>query len=300
MVREDVKFRLRAVKQHIEGNVRTEDICGVFGISERTLRRWCRRYKEEGVEGLRYEPRRPDKSPNQTPGRIESRILRMRRKHPTWGARRIHAYLERAGAKVHWITVHRILRRNGLMVRIKKKPKPSKRFQRYHVDSLWQYDIYEFRIADVGKVYVFNLLDDRSRYLVVSRAYRKKRAAEAVNCLWWALRNGRRPKAVYVDNGKSFIAGDFKRFCEEQDIRIIYGRPYNPRGRGKLENFHGVLFRELISQKRFRSLSHFKRELWLFRRGYNKERLHGGIEWKTPSEVYNDRKLMRKAAIKLQ
>jgi hypothetical protein len=31
-----------------------------------------------------------------------------------------------------------------------------------------------------------------------------------------------------------------------------------------------------------------------------KERLHGGIEWKTPAEVYNDKRLMRKAAIKLQ
>ncbi len=298
MVREDVKFRLRAVKQHIEGNVRTEDICRVFGISERTLRGWCKRYRETGVEGLRYLSRKPDRSPNQTARRVEDRILRMKRKHPTWGAKRIHAYLARTGVRMHWRTVHRVLIRNGMMVRVKRKPKPSKRFQRHHVDSLWQYDVYEFRIANVGKVYVFNLLDDRSRYLVMSRAYRKKRAAEAVNCLWWALRNGRRPKAVYVDNGTCFISKDFKRFCEEQAIHIIYGRPYNPRGRGKLESFHGVLFRELISQKRFRSLPHFRRELWLFRRSYNKERLHGGIEWKTPAEVYNDRKLMRKAAIR--
>jgi transposase InsO family protein len=294
MVREDVKFKLRAVRRHIEESVRTEDICDIFGISERTLRRWCRRYRDEGVEGLRCGSRRPDRSPAQTPAGIEARILRMRRKHPAWGAKRIGAYLERAGLDMHWTTVHRVLRRNGLMVRVKRKPKPSKRFQRHHVDSLWQLDVYEFRIADAGRVYVFNILDDRSRYLVMSRAYKRKRAAEAANCLWWALRSGRRPKAVYVDNGTCFIAKDFKRFCEGQDIRIIYGRPYNPKGRGKLERFHGTLFGELISRKRFRSLTHFRRELWLFRRSYNRERLHGGIEWKTPAEVYNDRKLMRK------
>jgi transposase InsO family protein len=298
MVREDVRFRLRAVKQHIDGSVRTEEICHVFGISERTLREWCRRHREEGAEGLRYRSRRPEKSPNQTRAWIERRILRMRRRHPAWGAKRIHAYLGRMGVTVHWTTVHRVLKRNGMMVRIRKRPEPSKRFQRQHVDSLWQLDVYEFRIADVGRVYVFNILDDRSRYLVMSRAYKRKRAAEAANCLWWALRSGRRPKAVYVDNGTCFIAKDFKRFCERQEIRIIYGRPYNPKGRGKLERFHGALFRELISQKRFRSLSHFRREMWLFRRSYNKERLHGGIEWKTPAEVYNDKKLMRKGAIK--
>ena len=294
MVREDVRFRLRAVKQHIDGSVRTEDICRVFGISERTLRGWCRRYREEGAEGLRCRSRRPEKSPDQTPARIEDRILRMRRRHPSWGAKRIQAYLAREGADIHWTTVHRVLRRNGFMVRVRRKPKPSKRFQRHHVDSLWQLDVYEFRIAEVGKVYVFNILDDRSRFLVMSRAYKKKRAAEAVNCLWWALRSGRRPKAIYVDNGTCFIAKDFKRFCGEQGIRIIYGRPYNPRGRGKLERFHGILFMELISQKRFRSLPHFRRELWLYRRSYNRERLHGGIEWATPAEVYNDRKLMKR------
>ena len=182
-------------------------------------------------------------------------------------------------------------------MRVRKKPKPYRRFQRHRVDSLWQMDVYEFRIAGVGKVYVVAILDDRSRYLVMARAYRRHRAREVVNALWWALRNGRWPRAVYVDNGTCFIAGDFKRFCAEQGIRIIYGRPYNPRGRGKLERFHETLFQELISQVRFRSLSHFRRDLWLYRRQYNKLRLHGGIEWKTPAEVYHDRKLMRRQRI---
>lgn len=59
MVKEDVRLRLHAVKQHLEKGVRTAEICQLFGISERTLRNWCRNYREEGVEGLRDEPRRP-------------------------------------------------------------------------------------------------------------------------------------------------------------------------------------------------------------------------------------------------
>ena len=167
----------------------------------------------------------------------------------------------------------------------------------HHVDSLWQVDVYEFRIHGVGRVYVVTIEDDRSRYLVMAKAYVHKQAAEAVNALWWALRSGRRPRAVYVDNGPCFIADDFKDFCAEQRIRVIYGRPYNPRGRGKLERFHRTLYQELISQVRFLSLAHFRRELWLYRRRYNKLRLHGGIEWKTPAEVYHDRRLMRRVRI---
>ncbi len=297
MVEAEVQFRLRAVRQYLEGRVRTTDLCRVFGISPRTLREWARRYREEGAVGLRYRSRRPDRSPRQTPRWIEDRILRMRRRNPTWGGKRIHAYLRRAGATVSWRTVHRVLKRNGLMVRVRKKLKPYRRFQRHHVDSLWQVDVYEFRIHGVGKVYVVTIVDDRSRYLVMAKAYLGKGAREAVNALRWALRNGRRPRAVYVDNGPCFIAEDFKAFCSEQKVQIIYGRPYNPRGRGKLERFHRTLYQELISQVRFRSLGHFRRELWLYRRRYNKLRLHGGIDWKTPSEVYHDRRLMRRVRI---
>ena len=50
------------------------------------------------------------------------------------------------------------------MVRVVKKPKPFKRFQRHRVDSLWQVDVYKFRIVGVrGHVYVHPVLDDRSR-----------------------------------------------------------------------------------------------------------------------------------------
>ncbi len=133
----------------------------------------------------------------------------------------------------------------------------------------------------------------------MARAYKRERTKEATNNLWWALRNGRTPKAVYVDNGSCFISKKFRRFCEEHDIRVIYGRPYHPQGRGKLERFHGTLTQELVGRVRFRSLSHFRRELYLWRKEYNEHRIHGGIDWKTPSEVYHDPKLKRKVRVQV-
>lgn len=212
---------------------------------------------------------------------------------------RIHALLRRRGVTLTWRTVHRILKRHGFMVRIVRKPVPYKRFQRRHVDSLWQADVYKFRIAGVrGHIYVHTVLDDRSRYLVMARAYRRERAREATNNLWWALKHGRTPKALYVDNGSCFISKEFRRYCEARDISVIYGRPYHPRGRGKLERFHGVLTQELVGRVHFRSLSHFRRELYAWRRTYNRVRMHGGIGWKTPAEVYNDRALMNRSALR--
>ncbi|MGI0131469.1 MAG: integrase core domain-containing protein [Thermoplasmata archaeon] len=79
---------------------------------------------------------------------------------------------------------------------------------------------------------------------------------------------------------------------------MIYGRPYHPQGRGKLERFHGILTQELVGRVRFRSLSHFRREIRAWRSKYNGTRLHGGIGWKTPAEVYNDQALMSRAGLR--
>jgi hypothetical protein len=38
------------------------------------------------------------------------------------------------------------------------------------------------------KIYVHTVLDDRSRFLGMPRAYRRERAREAINNLWWALK----------------------------------------------------------------------------------------------------------------
>jgi putative transposase len=299
VVKEDVRLRLQAVKQHLERGVRSAEICKVYGISERTLRYWCRNYREQGVEGLRDESRRPHHSPNRIHGNLANRILQLRRRNPAWGALRIHAVLGRRGVQVSWSTVHRVLKRHGFMLRVVKKPKSFKRFQRRHVDSLWQLDVYEFRIAGViGKVYVHTILDDRSRFLVMARAYRRERAREAVNNLWWAIKRGRKPKAVYVDNGSCFISKEFRSYCEGQGIRVIYGSPYHPQGRGKLERFHGTLTQELVGRVHFRSLGHFRSKLYRWRRGYNGTRIHGGIGWKTPSEVYHDRRLMNRKRVR--
>jgi transposase InsO family protein len=94
---------------------------------------------------------------------------------------------------------------------------------------MWQGDTFQFRISGVGKVYLH------------------KDAASAVNALRWALRAGRIPREIYLDNGKQFVSKIFKTEAQKHDIKLIFGRPYNPRGRGKIERYHKTLYQELIA-----------------------------------------------------
>ena len=181
-----------------------------------------------------------------------------------------------------------------MLVRIKARPQPSKRFQRRHVDSMWQGDSFQFRIASVGKVYVTGFTDDRSRFRVRSGVYLRKGADEAIDALRRSLQKGRKPREVYLDNGKQFVSKEFKKEAKSHRIKLIFGKPYHPRGRGKIEGYHKVLWRELISQVRFLSLAHFKRELRKFDRRYNHWRKQEPLGWKTPASIYNDERYFNK------
>ncbi len=291
MVKATMEIRAKAVILSEEGVYKGKEIGQMYNISERTLRRWRASYRRGGIEELK--PRVPGPRPSpRIPKAVEQRILSLKRQYPHWGARRLkHQF----NLSVHWKTVHNVIKRHGLLIRVKAKPQPCKRFQRHHVDSMWQGDTFQFRIRDVGKVYVTGFTDDCSRYRVRSKAYLKKDAPAAVNALQWALRKGRAPQEIYLDNGKQFVAKVFKAEAKRFGIKLIFGRPYHPRGRGKIESYHKTLYRELITLKEFKSLSHFRRELRNFDQRYNDWRKQEILGWQTPASRYFNEKYFNKA-----
>lgn len=293
MVKSTIESRIRAIILYLEQSKSAKEICETDGISERTLRRWIRAYSDGGAERLNPKKMGPKhRMPNSMPKALEDRILELKQKHPSWGARRIKYQYD---LPCHWRTVHKVIKRHSLLIRIKKKPQPKpKRFRRKHVDSMWQGDTFHLRISRTGRVYVTGFLDDCSNYRVQSGAYLHKGADESLDALRHALAKGRVPKQMYFDNGGQFKAADFKAELARHHIKPIYGKPRNPRGRGKIESYHKVLYRELITQTWFKSLSHFKRELKKFDRRWNNWRKQQGLEWKTPSSIYNNRKYFNK------
>lgn len=164
-----MEIRTKAVVFYEEGLRSAREIGETYNISERTVRRWAKNHREDPENGLQPRKTGPKRSPHTIPASLEQRIIRLKEKYPAWGARRIkHQF----NLPCSWKTVHRILKKNGLLIRIKPKPQPpSKRFQRDHVDSMWQGDTFQFRIRWVGKVYVTGFTDDCSRYRVRSKVY---------------------------------------------------------------------------------------------------------------------------------
>jgi transposase-like protein len=76
LVKEDVRLRLHAVKQHLEKGVGAAEIRQHFGVSERTLWYWRRNYRVEAIEGLRNERDSVRERPS-TPGKLRSVMPRL-------------------------------------------------------------------------------------------------------------------------------------------------------------------------------------------------------------------------------
>lgn len=71
------------------------ELCALYHVSRKTGYKWVSRYEELGASGLAERSCRPHTCPRQTPDEAVAAIIEARRHHPTWGAKKLLAYLSR-------------------------------------------------------------------------------------------------------------------------------------------------------------------------------------------------------------
>lgn len=269
-------------------------ICQRFGISRQTYYRYRRRYLAEGLEGLQTRSRRPIHSPGRMDPQIELEICRMRKIHPRWGARRIHAELARAGYGTPAVSsIHQALKRNHLVAaQPPRRPKAYKRFQRDISNDLWQIDATQVRLVDRKKAWVMDMIDDHSRYLLSALASPAPTGDAAWDCFEDAASRYGLPRQVLSDNGLCFtgrlhkVEVEFERSLGDLGVELINCGPYHPQTLGKLERFHKTLKLWLADEGPVEDMGHLQELLDGFRHHYNTQRPHQGIDNLTPIERY--------------
>src|SRR5277367_1826539 len=155
-----VEFVIRA-----KGGEGLSALCREFGISRPTGYLWLRRFRQCGVAGIEERSRRPHRSPGQTKAELEERIESLRRERPDWGARKLAVLLGREGIVVPEITVHRVLKRRGLVTGRTAGPQARLRFEREQPNQLWQMD-FKGQKGTLVSIGPLSVLDDHSRYLI--------------------------------------------------------------------------------------------------------------------------------------
>lgn len=94
MVKASMDTRMKAVVLYDSGRYRADEVAEMYGVGERTIRRWMFLYRNGGFEALKPGSTRPKQS-RYIPKAIESRIVRLKEKYPSWGAKRIKHQLIR-------------------------------------------------------------------------------------------------------------------------------------------------------------------------------------------------------------
>ncbi len=90
--------RMKFVAEWLSEELSFAELCRQHGVSRKTGYKFIGRYKSEGPSGLEDRSRAPHHHPNEVDAYREAAILALRKKRPTWGAKKLKDRLE----KDHW------------------------------------------------------------------------------------------------------------------------------------------------------------------------------------------------------
>jgi putative transposase len=104
------------IADYLRDRLSVTERCEHSGVSRNTGYTWVDRSLTHGPQGLEARSRRPCTSPSQTPDHVVAAILEARRRHPSWGAKKLGAILSQRHPHWPWparSTICDILSRNG-------------------------------------------------------------------------------------------------------------------------------------------------------------------------------------------
>jgi len=267
-------------------------------VSESTIWRWLRAYRDGGLAGL---------EPADRPLLIGSRVLseafedyllsESTRDHDA----SIPELIRRARAKgvlhpnerVDRVTVWRAANRLGIDTTPRKtSPDDTRRWSYPERMQLVMLDFKHFRAgaAELKRCAIY-IIDDATRRILGARVTTSENAVTVLHILAGALRRYGRFDRVYCDKGPGFRSNDVAAALADLEIPLLIGREGYPEGRGKLERFNRSVKARLLRGLRHRDVDPDCSALTLRCRHdafeiYN-HTPHAGIDDDTPDERWN-------------
>ena len=289
--------RYQAVLAVISDGETVTDVAARFGVARKTVHQWLSRYEAGGLEGLADRSHRPRSCPHQMDPGVEVELAVLRRRHPSWGPRRLVFELGKQDIVVSESAVYRALVRLGLIdpAARRRRDRKWKRWERGVAMELWQMDVVGgFVLADGRRVKALTGVDDHSRYCVSAYLMVRETSRNVCDGLAAALRTHGVPGQILTDNGKVFtgrfntppVESLFDRVCRENGIEHLHTQPRSPTTTGKIERFHRAIRTEFRTDRVFADLATAQAELDAWVTDYNHHRPHQALDMATPASRF--------------
>lgn len=290
-VSERMKFLAR-----LQAGERMTDLCEEFGISRKAGYRLRDRFATLGVAALVDASRAPKRVANRTSTEIRELLLAARRQHPSWGPRKLRAWLldKHQGLTLPAAsTIGDLLRREGLVEpRRMRRSTPAwtgERSQPLAPNELWCADYKgEFRLGNAQYCYPLTITDRVSRMLLACDGFESIATISTRQAFETVFREYGMPGAIRTDNGAPFASRGLHGLTRlsawwlRLGIRHERIEPAHPQQNGQHERMHLDLKKQttrpaapnlLQQQERFDTFVH----------EYNHERPHEALGQTPPA-----------------
>jgi transposase InsO family protein len=291
-------LRVRFIGEWVAREMDFAKLCRRYGISRPTGYKWVERYEQEGISGLEERTHAAKSHPNALPEGVEDLVLKARGKHPTWGPKKLVAWIRHKEGQQRVCapsTAGEILRRHGLSHAPKRARRttpwsdPLGKFE--EANAVWCVDFKGwFRLGNGTRCDPLTITDGYSRYLLRCQALRAIGLESSRRIFDAAFREYGLPQRIRSDNGAPFgsvaigglsaLAVWFLRLGIVPE-RIEPGQPYQ---NGRHERMHLTL-NEAVEKPAY-DLRAQQRRFNAFRHCFNEERPHEALGQKTPGSVY--------------
>jgi transposase InsO family protein len=299
-VSDPVSERLEFVRRWLEGE-RVVDLCREFGISRKTAYKMRARYEEQGTRGLFDLSRARKTQGRRIPPEVEKTVLWLRAKHPTWGARKIRAWLIDRQPEMRVPSPSTI---GGMFIRNHVARRRMRR-QTYSVygsrlreavapNDVWCADFKgQFKLGNGRYCYPLTITDRHSRFIIRCEALESTALDPAMLVFEQAFKEYGLPKVIRTDNGTPFAGHGIWALTRMSVRWLRLGiwperiAPSHPEQNGQHERMHLVLKQETTRPARANLLQQQER-FERFVDVYNNERPHEALGQKPPARLYRE------------
>ena len=295
--------RAKFVALHEEGLFSRSELCRRFGVSRNTGYKWLARYAQGGLEALKDKSRAPLTCPHQTPPQAEEALLQARRDHPTWGPKKLLAYLAKRRPDLACrlpapSTVGEILKAGGLS---QPRKRPARTWKHPGAvplvaeapNQVWCADFKgQFPTHDGVDGYPLTITNAHSRFLLGCQALPSLRQEGAFPLLERVFAEFGLPEAIRTDKGVPFarraLCGRSKLWVWWIKLGSTHPRtqPGQPQQNGRHERMDKTLKGQTARPPQ-RDQRDQQARFDAFGTQFNLERPHEALGQNTPASLYS-------------
>ncbi|MBU1074725.1 DDE-type integrase/transposase/recombinase [Patescibacteria group bacterium] len=252
-----------------------------LGYHHTAIMKWVKRASNDGRMVIPTLSSRPHSHPRALKSEVIQTIIKQRLKHNRC-SEVVHQELVNQGINISLSSVKRTLDRHGLI----KKKSPWKRMHKYiecpevvKPGDLVQLDTIHLMEDIKSRIYIYTLIDVFSRW-TYARAVARISAGNSLKFVKQAQHQASFDfKYLQSDNGSEFS----QHFTERVKIKHRHSRVRKPTDNAYVERFNRTLQEELVDRLP-RDIELINKRLKGYLRYYNNERLHLGLDLKTPQQ----------------